>query len=101
MACIRLVQEPRILQKSKNNNNKVKGAKQRSTTMPKPVLAFLPKQRQTWDGKEGREYSGGEALKERWVREDTGKGIVSIRNRTVVTLGVPFPCNTTAVSWYY
>ena len=95
MACMRLVQEPRILRKSENN--KVKGAKPRST-MPKPVFAFLPKQRQTWDGKEGRRYSGGEALKERWVREETGMGIISIRNRTVVTLGVPFPCNTIAVS---
>ena len=97
MACIRLVQEPRILQKSKNND-KVKGAKPRSTTVPKPVFTFLPKQRQTWDGKEGRKYSGGEALKERWVREETGMGIISIRKRTVVTLGVPFPCNTIAVS---
>ena len=50
MACIRLVQEPRILQNSKNNKI-VKGAKQRSTTMPKTVFVFLPKVRQTWDGK--------------------------------------------------
>ena len=100
MACIRLVQEPRILQKSKNNNKLVNGAKQRSTTTPKTIFVFLPKERQTWDGKEGREYSGGEALKERCVREETGVGIVSIRKRTVVTPGVPFPCNAIVLSWY-
>ena len=70
MACIRPVQEPRILQKSKNNNKIVKGAKQRSPTTPKTVFVFWPKERQTWDAQEGREYSGGEALKERCMRGD-------------------------------
>lgn len=100
MACIRPVQEPRILRKSKNNNKIVKGAKQRSPTTPKTVFVFWPKERQTWDVQEGREYSGGEALKKRCMREETRMGIVSIRNRTVVTRGVPFPCKAIEVSWY-